>query len=210
MRRKGPGIFSAMKTFLPAIGEKIPGPLACAICVALCLHGATGPGASAQTRPDFSGQWTVESAAAPLSTGAPAGRPDQGRLAVGDMGSGWGAQLTITHDGKQLIVEPALFSRYDAAEQPRLVFALDGTETRNDVMISHTTQMRVSKAAWDGQSLRIITLYPGTDPGSGKPVTTEVIHRLSLETPTTLVIEVSRGAALGGKATTTRTVYRKS
>ena len=77
-------------------------------------------------------------------------------------------------------------------------------------MISHTTQVRVSKAAWDGQSLRITTLYPGMDPGSGKPFTIEVIHRLSLETPTTLVVEVSRGAALGGKATTTRTVYRKN
>lgn len=122
---------------------------------------------AAQARPDFSGQWTVESSATPLSTGAPAGRPDQGRLAVGDMGSGWGAQLTITLDGKQLIVEPALFTRYDAAEQPRLVFALDGTETRNAVMISHTTQVRVSRAAWDGQSLRITTLYPGMDPDQG-------------------------------------------
>ena len=175
----------------------------------LTIHGATHSTA-AQTRPDFSGRWTVESTAAPLSTGGPAGRPDQGRLAVGDMGSGWGAQLTITQDGARLSVEPMLFNRYDAAEQPRLVYALDGTETRNAVMISHTTQVRVSRAAWDGQSLRITTLYPGMDPGSGKPLTTEVIHRLSLEAPATLVVEVSRGAALGGKATTTRTVYRKN
>ena len=175
----------------------------------LVISGTTNPG-SAQARPDFSGRWTVESGAGPLSTGGPAGRPDQGRRAVGDMGSGWGAQLTITQDGRQLIVEPMLFSRYDAAEQPRLVYALDGSETRNDVMISHTTQVRVSRAAWDGQSLRITTLYPGMDPDSGKPLTTEVIHRLSLETPATLVVEVSRGAALGGKATTTRTVYRKN
>ncbi len=187
------------------------GLLAAALSAAmLIVTGTASPGSAAQTRPDFSGRWAIESAAAPLSTGAPAGRPDQGRLAVGDMGSGWGAQLTITQDGEQMIVEPAVFSRYDAAEQPRMVFALDGTESRNAVMLSHTTQVRVSKAAWDGRSLRITTQYPGMDPDSGKPITTEVVHRLSLESPATLVVEVTRGAALGGKATTTRTVYRKS
>ena len=186
-------------------------PVALACCVAMLVsHGATSAGMAAQVRTDFSGRWAIESSAAPLSTGAPAGRPDQGQLAVGDMGSGWGSQFTITQDAKQLVVESALFSRYDAAEQPRLVFALDGTETRNDVMISHTTQLRVSRAAWDGQALRITTQYPGMDPATGKRLTTEVVHRLSLDTPATLVVEVSRGAALGGRATTTRTVYRKN
>ena len=185
--------------------------VAFALSVAMLVsYGATSSSIAAQTRPDLSGRWTIESSAAPLSTGGPAGRPDQGQLAVGDMGSGWGPQFTITQDGKQLVVESAVFSRYDAAEQPRLVYALDGTETRNDVMISHTAQLRVSRVAWEGQSLRITTLYPGMDPASGKPLTTEVIHRLSLESPTTLVVEVSRGAVLGGKATTTRTVYRKN
>ena len=165
---------------------------------------------AAQARPDFSGRWTVETSATPLSTGGPAGRPDQGRLAVGDMGSGWGAEFTITQDRAQLIVEAAVFNRYDAAQQPRMAFALDGTETVNAVMLSHTTQQRASRASWDGQSLRITTHYPGIDPASDKPLTTEVIHRLTLETPATLVVEVSRAAALGGKATTTRTIYRKN
>jgi len=69
--------------------------------------------------------------------------------------------------------------------------------------------VRVSRASWDGPSLRITTRYPGMDPESGKPLTTEVMHRLLLESPTTLVIEVTRGPVLGGRATTTRTVYRK-
>ena len=68
----------------------------------------------------------------------------------------------------------------------------------------------MSRAAWDGQTLRITTRYPGVDPDSGKPFTTEVTHRLSLESPTTLVVEVTRGAALGGQPTTTRTVYKKN
>jgi hypothetical protein len=61
----------------------------------------------------------------------------------------------------------------------------------------------------DGSTLQITTIYPGVDPESGKPFTTDVIHRLSLETPARLVIEVTRGPALGGKATTSRAVYRK-
>lgn len=185
--------------------------LACVLCVATVLiTGRAGVQASAQTRPDFSGRWTAESGTTPLSTNAPPGRPDQGRLTLGDMGSGWGSSVTITQDQAQLVVEQTFFSRYDAAQQPRLVYALDGAETRNAVMIGHTTQVRVSRAAWDGQALRITTLYPGIDPGSGKPLTTEVIHRLSLESPMTLVVEASRGASLGGAAMSTRTVYRRN
>jgi hypothetical protein len=176
-------------------------PLLLAFCVATA--------GSAQTYPDFSGRWTVDPGTTPLSTNAPAGRPDQGRLTLGDMGSGWGSPVTITQNSTQLIVDQALFSRYDAAAQPHFVYALDGSETRNEVMISHTAQVRLSRAAWDGTSLRITTRYPGIDPDSGKPLTTEVVHRLSLESPTTLVIEATRGPALGGQATTTRTVYRK-
>ncbi|HYE86203.1 MAG TPA: hypothetical protein VEA16_07600, partial [Vicinamibacterales bacterium] len=59
----------------------------------------------AQALPDFSGRWTPEPITAPLSTNAPAGRPDQGRLATGDMGSGWGVPFVITQNDKQLIVE---------------------------------------------------------------------------------------------------------
>lgn len=180
-----------------------------ALCV-IAVSGATSIGAAFQSPTNFSGQWTIDSPAAPLSTGAPAGRPDQGRLAVGDMGSGWGSPLTMTQDATRLVVEQTLFSRYDAQPQPRFVYALDGSETRNAVMIGHTTHVRTSRAAWDGQSLRITTRYPGIDPGSGKPLTTDVTHRLTLESPTTLIVEVTRSAALGGQATTTRTVYRKS
>jgi hypothetical protein len=169
-------------------------------------------GAAFQAPPDLSGQWTIEAApaVAPAGAAAPPGRPDQGTLAQGDMGSGWGSPLTIRQDAKQLVVEQTLFSRYDATQQPRFVYALDGSETRNAPMIGHAAAIRVSRAAWDGQVLRITTRYPGVDPATGKPFTTEVTHRLSLESPTTLIVNVTRGAALGGKETTTRTVYRKS
>lgn len=156
----------------------------------------------------FSGEWIAEASAAPLSTGGPATRPDQGRLAIGDMGSGWASRLTISQDEKRLIVAETVFSSYDAAQQPRSVYALDGSETRNVVMLSHTAQTRVSRVQWDGQALRIITTYPGQDPATGKPITTEVVHRLSVDS-SSLVIEATRNAALGGTSMTTRTVYRR-
>jgi hypothetical protein len=187
--------------------------------VLLIVAGAVSrPGAATQQpRPDFSGRWTIESApAAPAAAtpaagpAAPALRPDQQRLTPGDMGSGWSSSLTIAQDAARLVVEQSVFSRYDLFQQPRLVYALDGSETCNAVMIGHTTQVRTSRAEWEGEALRIRSTYPGIDPGSGKAITTDVTHRLSLESPTTLVVEVVRGAAPGGKATTTRTVYRKS
>jgi hypothetical protein len=154
--------------------------------------------------PDFSGVWTIEPAAAATAP------PTPGTLARGDMGSGWGSPLTITQDARELVVQQTLFGRGDMQPPLRFVYALDGTETRNTVMIGHASQVRVSRAKWDGQALQVTTNYPAVDPASGQPFTTEVTHRLSLSSPTSLVIEVTRNGALGGVATTTRTVYRKS
>jgi hypothetical protein len=182
------------------------GVLAIALCA--CISAAQ----AGQARPDFSGQWTLEAAPAePASVppGASQVRPDQRRLPVGDMGSGWGSPLTVTQDDKQLVVEQTLFSRYDLQPPLRFVYALDGSETRNTANIGHATQVRVSRATWEGQTLHIRTEYPDVDPATGKPFTTEVSHRLSLESPATMIIEVTRGAALGGKPTTARAVYRK-
>lgn len=178
---------------------------------AVALLGAEIAGSQVAT--DFSGRWVLEPPAiapAPGAAAAPAGRPDQGTLARGDMGSGWGSPLTITQEGGRLIVEPAVFSRYDANPQPRFVFALDGSETRTTVMLGHATQTLTSRAEWVGQSLRVVTRYPGTDPDTGKPFATDVTRRLTLASPTSLVIEVTRAAALGGRETTTRSVYRKN
>jgi hypothetical protein len=167
-----------------------------ALIIAIWISG----GSAVQATPDFSGQWTVEAAPAPAA---------QSSLPRGDMGSGWGSPLTIAQDAKQLVVDQTLFSRYDLQPPLRFVYALDGSETRNPVMMGHTTQLRVSRASWDGQTLRITTNYPSIDPASGNAFTTEVTHRLTLESPTTLVVEATRVGALGGQPTKTRTVYRK-
>ena len=92
------------------------------------------------------------------------------RKTAGDMGSGWGSPVTITQDERQLVVEQPLFSRYDLQPPVRTVYALDGSESRNAVMTGHATQLRVSRAKWDGDALVITTSYPAIDPGDGQAV----------------------------------------
>jgi hypothetical protein len=155
--------------------------------------------------PDFSGQWVAEASAAARPTpGAPPPAPR------GDMGSGWGAPITITQTASELVVEQPIFSRYDLQPPLRLVFRLDGQESRNTVMAGHETQTRTSRASWEGQTLVIVTSFPGIDPDSGKPFTTLVTQRLTLESPTQLLIEAVRSGVLGGRDTQTQTLFRKN
>ena len=149
---------------------------------------------AAQAPANFSGEWVAD----PPAEKAP-----------GDMGSGWGATFTIAQDARQLVVEQPLFSRYDLQPPVKTVYALDGSESRNDVMTGHATQLRISRARWEGSGLQIVTMYPATDPKTGKPFTTEVTQRLILESPGVMVIESTRAGVLGGKPTTAKTIYRK-
>src|SRR5262245_22940484 len=148
--------------------------------------------------PDFSGRWTAE----PAAPGAPGGR--------GDMGSGWGSPLTITQDANRLTVEYAFIGRGDLQPPLKFVYALDGSETRNSVMMGRGVQVQRSRAAWDGEKLVITTLHSFDDPGTGKPATVEVKQTLSLDSSGALVVETTRGAVLGGQPSTTRTLYKKS
>lgn len=167
-----------------------------AICAVVSVTGA-------QT-PNLSGNWSAEPASTPPpAAGAPA-RPPRG-----DMGSGWGTPLVITHTEAQLIVEHALFSRYDLQPPLRFVFQLDGSESRNTTMAGHATQTRVSRASWKGDTLNVVTLFAGVDPDTGKPFTAEMIQRVSLASPSQMVIETLRRGVLGGRDTSTRTVYSK-
>ena len=164
--------------------------------IALVIAAAVS-GASAEQAVDFSGNWT---AAAPATTNPPRG----------DMGSGWGTPVTISQNGGELIVQEPIFSRYDLQPPLRFVYKLDGSESRNTTMAGHAPQTRVSRATWEGQALVIVTSYPGVDPATAKPFTTTVTQRLSLTSPTELVIETVRGAALTGRETRSRTVYKKT
>ena len=162
----------------------------------------------AQAPADFSGRWTLD-APAIASTPAVPGTP-AAAAAPGDMGSGWGATITIAQDASRLTVEYAVFSRYDL--QPPLTFKypLDGSVGRNAVMMGRGEQIESSRAQWNGQALIIITTFDVADRGVGKPLTAEITRKLWLESPATLVVEVTRAGVLGGPASSTRSVYRKS
>lgn len=143
-----------------------------------------------QTRPDFGGRWTSDP------------RPD--------LGSGWGSTITLTQDPRQLTVEYAFFTRGDMQPPTKLTYALDGSESRNTVMMGRGMQEERSKSGWDGQTLVITTAYAFKDPATGKPQSLEVVRKLSLESPDSLVVETTRGGALGGPPSTTRVVYRRA
>jgi hypothetical protein len=178
--------------------------------------------AMAQAKPDFSGRWTTDPdpAAAPQAAAPPAGATGRagappaaggqrgGR--AGDMGSGWGSTITITQDAARLTVEYAFFSRGDMQPPLKFVYNLDGSETKNSVMMGRGIQGQISKTAWEGDRLAITTTHTFPDPAGGKPTMVDVKQVLLLESPTSLAVETTRTTPLGGPAKTTRTVYRKS
>ncbi len=174
--------------------------LLAAVIVAVAITGT-----AANQGPDFSGNW---SAVLPITPPPPQGTPAPPPR--GDMGSGWGTPLVITQTPRELLVEHAFFSRYDLQPPLRFVFTLDGSESRNTIMAGHVTQTRVSRATWDGAALRIVTTYPGIDPGTGEAFTTTVTQRLLMTSPSELTIETSRSGVLGGRETSSRTVYTKA
>jgi hypothetical protein len=154
---------------------------------------------TAQTKPDFSGRWTSEP-----ETKAPA------QPRTGEMGSGWGTNLTITQAANRLTVEYASFARGDMQPPLRFVYALDGTETRNSVMMGRGIQVQTSKTVWESDKLVITTTHSFDNPANGQPMKVEVKQTLALTSPTTLVVETTRSGVLGGPPSTTRTIYQKN
>jgi hypothetical protein len=175
---------------------------------ALWLTAVLAATLSAQPPADFSGRWTLD-APAFASTPAVPGTP-AAAAAPGDMGSGWGSTITVAQDAKRLNVEYAIFSRYDLQPPLTFTYPLDGSVGRNTMMMGRGEQVESSRAQWNGQTLIIVTAFHIVDRGAGKPFTAESTRKLWLESTTTLVVEVTRAGVLGGPASTTRSVYRKS
>ena len=163
---------------------------------------------AAQAPVDLSGRWTLDTPAVATTPAVP-GRPAS-TAAPGDMGSGWGSPITIAQDAKQLTVEYQVFSRYDLQPPLKFTYPLDGSEGRNTINLGRGDQLETSRAQWKGQSLVIVTTFHVDDRSVGKPFTVDVTRTLSLDSPDTLVVEVTRAGVLGGASSTTRSVYRKT
>jgi len=154
--------------------------------------------------PVYSGIWTLEE---PSASARPSvASVGDAAFRSGDMGSGWGAQITIAQTAAQLSVEYAVFSTYDLQPPIKLVYALDGSESRNSVMIGHSASEQRARVTWRNSTLVITTAHP-LPGGSG---TTATLQALTLESPTTLVVETTRMGAAGSAPKVTRSVYRKS
>lgn len=146
-------------------------------------------GLLAQAKPNFAGKWVREAPAAPATPPAGGGGGGGGRGG----GGGWGATNTITQDATTLTVE------YTQGENPvKLVYKLDGTESKNTMQGRGGAMEQVSKAAWVGNTLVITTT---TQMGESKRV-------VSLEGGN-LVIETTNPGREGGTPTTTKAVYKK-
>ena len=166
--------------------------------------------AMAQTRPDFSGRWASEPAPAVATPGGQPAGGQSGGARAGDMGSGWGSTITIAQDASRLTVEYAFFARGDMQPPLKFAYALDGSETKNSVMMGRGIQAQTSKTSWEGDKLVITTVHTFENPANGQLMTVEVKQRLALESPTTLIVETTRSGVLGGSPSTTRTVYKKN
>jgi hypothetical protein len=157
--------------------------------------------ATAQQRPDFSGRWQLvpeANAAASSARSIPA------------MGSGWGADLSIAQDAATLTIEFTTYVRYDMQPATRLVYRLDGSESKNTINVGRGPQDQIATAAWDGGKLTLTIVRAFKTSSGEKPATVRSTQTLSLEAPATLVVETSHGAALGGKPSTSRSTYKKS
>jgi hypothetical protein len=176
------------------------------VTAALAALVAASAPALAQHPPDFTGVWTLVD-----STDARPAVASRGDASFrrGDMGSGWGSPLTITQAGGRLTVQYPFFTAYDLQPPLRYVFALDGSESVNVVMIGHASSEQRSRVTWEGQALVITTRYPAPDPGAAPRAPVEVRQSLTLAAPDTLVVETTRLGFAGGAATTTKTVYRR-
>jgi hypothetical protein len=156
--------------------------------------------ASAQQRPDFSGRWQL----AP-DPSAPTG----GARAVPPMGAGWGSDISIAQDATTLTIEFATYGRGDMQPPTKLVYRLDGSQTTNTTNVGRGPQDQVSTAAWDGNKLTLTIVRSFAAASGEKPTSVRTTQTLALDSGT-LIVETTHGAALGGRSTTSRSLYKKS
>ncbi len=174
------------------------------LCAALLVFSASPTMPVKVRAPDFSGHWAIAPRAGSRRALVGAA-PEAAAIwaAAGDRRSQsrWipSSSPSNTRSSVAVICSPPL----------KFVYALDGTETKNAVMMGRGVQEQRSKTAWDGDTLVITTMHQLDDPSTGKPIPVEVTQKLSLESATVLIVETIRGGVLGGLAKTTKTKYTK-
>jgi hypothetical protein len=162
---------------------------------------------AAQGPTDFSGRWLL--APSGRASGAATGAAPPTLSEHGDMGSGWGSEITIAQDASVLTVVYTYFHPREMQPPFTFKYRLDGEAGTNVVNLGRGPQEQVSRASWQGAALVITTTHRFVNPQNGQAMTSETRQVLSLDSPTALVIETTRSGVLGGRASTARTIYRK-
>jgi hypothetical protein len=166
-----------------------------------------GPRGTALPNPDFSGTWST----LPIDSTPPTGRPAP--QVTPTLGSGWGDRISIVHNPGSLEIERVIFVPREVQPPVRYRFHLDGSATKNTVTTGRSNPASISTVAWDNHRLVITTQHSYPDPDGSGWRTHEVLQTMWLQPADqspfepNLVVETVRGPALGGPASTNRTVY---
>jgi hypothetical protein len=141
-------------------------------------------------KPDFSGMWTPEAAAAPAT---PPATPPAGEGARGG-GRGMAGPMTVKQTADTLTIE-----RTRGENKVVSVYKLDGTESENKMMGRGGEVVTKSTVKWEGDKLVISTTQAGQD---GTPVTRA--QTWSLEGGNLVIESPGRDGAVN------KTVYKKT
>ncbi len=145
--------------------------------------------ASVAAQANFAGKWVLDPASVPAA-------PEGGGRG-GGRGGMLGQELTITQDASTITLE--YMGGGQTPAPVKLVYKLDGTESKNTVVMRGGPTEQVAKAALSGQSLVITTT---TAMGEQK-------RTLSLQGGN-LVVETANPGRDGGPGMTTKVVYKKA
>jgi len=133
--------------------------------------------ATAQAKPNFAGNWTLNTEKSDPMGGGPGG-------GGGGRGAGMGsAPLTITQTDDKLVIEIK-------SETPRtLTYALDGKESVNPGMRGAETK---SKARWEGESLIVESTTAMSTPNGDVMMTAKEVRTVSADGKTMTVVTTSQ------------------
>ena len=170
------------------------------IVVAAVLLFCAAVGLSAQAKPDFSGKWVMDAAAAPAAppAGAPAGGGGGGGFGGRGGGGGRGGignEFTVVQNAKTLTI-----TRMQGDQTVTTVYNLDGSESKNMVAGRGGAEptAQISKAVWDGAKLVVTTMA-----GNGEQ------KRVFAMEGGNLTIETTQPGRDGGPGTPTKVTYKK-
>jgi hypothetical protein len=141
------------------------------VAVALAAFVALPAASWAQTKPDFSGSWTMDatkSDPAPAPGGGGAGGAGGGGGRGGGRGGGGGIPMAMTI--KQTPATLTIESMAGRGGMQTLTYKLDGTESVNTVGPAEAK----SKATWTGATLTITT----TQDFNGNTITTKDVYSM--------------------------------